>query len=250
MLRATALIATLGLFGNAQEVPAPVTTPAPAPAPAPTPVAPVPPTETPAAQTAVAGTQTQQPPASTAKVEKAAPVFLDNGLLDPSWFGDSVAFAKGDDIDFFWMKEGLNLTNHVIYMKPWEDPTMLKKGRDGKDNARATEITDSFPGILRGAITGALTGKAKASRTEGDIVLIGRFVDANAGSKVAKWMIGLGAGSESATWDLKLVDAKTGELLLAVHHRSMSGTAMTNISDKLAKWASKFASFLAEKAAK
>lgn len=131
-----------------------------------------------------------------------------------------------------------------------QEPATLRKGRDGKDNAKATELTDSFPGMLRGALTGAFNGRAKVSRTEGDLVLTGRFVDANAGSKAAKWLIGLGAGSETATWDLKIQDAKTGELLLAVHHRSISGTAMTSIQDKLVKWADKFAAFVASRAVK
>jgi hypothetical protein len=178
------------------------------------------------------------------------PAFLDDGLLDPSWFGDDLAFTKGDEVDFFWIKPGLELSGRTIFMKPWEDPAMLRKGRDGKDNAKATELTDSFPGMLRGALTGAFNGKAKVSRTEGDIALVGRFVDANAGSKAAKWLIGLGAGSETATWDLKLVDAKTGELLMAVHHRAISGTAMSNIQDKLVKWADRFATFVAARSFK
>ena len=66
---------------------------------------------------------------------------------------------------------------------------MLKPGRDGKDNAKATALTDSFPGMLRGALSGAFNGKAKVSRTEGDLELLGRFVDVNAGSKAAKWLI-------------------------------------------------------------
>jgi hypothetical protein len=32
---------------------------------------------------------------------------------------------------------------------------MLRQGRDGKDNAKATEITDRCPGMPRGAPTGA-----------------------------------------------------------------------------------------------
>lgn len=195
----------------------------------------------------------QEPPAAApAAATVAAPraPLLDDGLLDPSWFGEAVAFTKGDDVDYFWIKPGLDLTGHTLHMKPWEDPAMLRKGRDGKDNAKATELTDSFPGMLRGALTGAFNGRAKVSRTEGDLIVIGRFVDANAGSKAAKWLVGLGAGSETATWDLKVVDAKSGELLLAVHHRAISGTAMSTIQDKLVKWADKFATFTATRAIK
>ncbi len=177
-----------------------------------------------------------------------APALQDDGLLDPAWFGEGVTFTKGDEVDYFWVKPGLNLAGHTLFMKPWEDPVMLRKGRDGKDNAKATEITDSFPGMLRGALTGAFNGRARVSRTEGDLTLVGRFVDANAGSKAAKWLIGLGAGSETATWDLKILDPKTGEVLVAVHHRAISMTAMSNIQDKLVKWADKFATFLGTQA--
>jgi hypothetical protein len=181
----------------------------------------------------------------------AAPLPLaDNGLLDPAWFGGPVTFTKGDDVDYFWIKPGLDLAGHTIVMKPWDDPVILQKGRDGKDNAKAAELTDSFPGMLRGALTGAFNGKAKVSRTDGDLALTGRFVDANAGSKAAKWLIGFGAGSETATWDLKLVDQRSGELLMAIHHRAVSGTAMSNIQDKLVKWADKFATFVAGRALK
>lgn len=189
--------------------------------------------------------------ATPAPIKASIPSSLqDDGLLDPAWFGDGVTFTKGDDVDFFWMKPGLVLNDRIIAMKVWEDPVMLRKGRDGKDNAKATALTDSFPGMLRGALSGALTGKVKVSRTDGDLELLGRFVDANAGSKAAKWLIGLGAGSETATWDLKIVDAKTRELLVAVHHRAISGTAMSTIDDKLVKWSDKFGQFMALRAVK
>jgi len=225
MLRESVLSALLVASATAQEATGPTPGPASAPAPA-------------------------AAPAVTPKPAAPKPALLDDGLLDPAWFGEGVSFAKGDDVDFFWIKPGLDLSGRVLWMKPWEDPAMLRKGRDGKDNAKATELTDSFPGMLRGALTGAFNGKAKVSRTEGDLTLIGRFVDANAGSKAAKWLIGLGAGSETATWDLKVVDPKTGELLLAVHHRAISGTAMSTIQDKLVKWSDKFATFVASRATK
>lgn len=233
MSRVLTLILGSALCLAAQEPVKPETPPAPVVT---TPVTPAPAAE-------------QAPiPAPKAPAPKAA--LLDDGLLDPSWFGEGITFAKGDDVDYAWVKPGLDLSGRVLFMKPWEDPAMLRKGRDGKDNAKATELTDSFPGMLRGALTGAFNGRAKVSRTEGDLILVGRFVDANAGSKAAKWLIGLGAGSETATWDLKVLDSKTGELLLAIHHRSISGTAMSNIQDKLVKWADKFATFVASRAIK
>jgi len=243
MPRALAFLLGSALCLSAQE----------APKPEPTPVAPAAPAAAPAPVVAPNPAPAPAPIPPVAPTASPAPVkapLQDDGLLDPAWFGTGITFTKGDDVDYFWSKPGLDLTGRILFMKPWEDPAMLRKGRDGKDNAKATEITDSFPGMLRGALTGAFNGRAKVSRTDGDLVLVGRFVDANAGSKAAKWLVGFGAGSETATWDLKILEPKTGEVLLAVHHRAISGTAMSNIQDKLVKWADKFATFVAARAIK
>jgi hypothetical protein len=135
-------------------------------------------------------------------------------------------------------------------MKPWDDPTMLRKDRDGKDNAKATTLTDSIPATLRGAISGALKDKVRVSRSEGDLEVIGRVVDCNAGSKAAKFLVGMGAGQENVTFDIKIVDAKTKELLAAFHHRTISGTYLSSIESKLLKWADKFGQFLAQRIVK
>ena len=245
MPRALVLLLGFALCLAAQESPKPEPDPA---TPAPAVVAPVAPAVPVVVPVAPASAPAAPVPAPKPVMPKAP--LQDDGLLDPSWFGDGISFTKGEDVDFFWMKPGLDLSGHTLFMKPWDDPAMLRKGRDGKDNAKATEITDSFPGMLRGALTGAFNGKAKVSRTDGDLTLVGRFVDANAGSKAAKFLLGFGAGSETATWDLKILDPKTGEVLLAVHHRAISGTAMSNIQDKLVKWADKFATFVATRAIK
>lgn len=161
-----ALSLTLGLV--AQEAPRPETSPAP-PQPTTEAVAPAP----------------AAPVAAPATPRKVLPL-LDEGLLDPNWFGPEVTFTKHDEVDFFWIKPGLDLTGRTLLMKPWDDPAMLKKGRDGKDNAKATALTDTLPATLRGALSGALNGKAKVSRNEGDVEVVGRIADCNAGSSAAK----------------------------------------------------------------
>lgn len=237
MSRTALLSLSLALGLAAQEAPKPEAPPAPAQPSSTTPAQPVNP-----APSAPAPTPAPAP-------KKLLPL-LDEGLLDPNWFGPEVNFAKNDEVDFFWIKPGLDLTGSVIYMKPWEDPTILEKGRDGKDNAKAAILTDTLPGTIRGAIAGSLAGKAKVSRTEGNIEAIGRVVDCNAGSKAAKMLVGWGAGQENVTFDFKLFDAKTHELLAAFHHRTISGTGWSTIESKLVKWADKFGQFIAQKAVK
>lgn len=172
---------------------------------------------------------------------------LDDGLLDPGWFGGELEFRRTDDIDYLWVKPGFDLKGRTLFVDTWDDPAMLaRKKRDPKDAAKASELTDTFPGRLRGALSLALDGTATVSRKSGDVVVVGRIVDCNAGSKAAKWIIGMGAGASNATWDVKFVDRASGELLLAVHHRVISGTTMSEVDDKIIKWLEKFAEALKE----
>lgn len=172
----------------------------------------------------------------------AASERLDRGMLDPAWFGEGVSFRSPKDVDYLWVKPGFSLQGRTLHIQGWEDPVFLAddKKRDAKDAAKAMELTELMPGRLRGALMLVLSGVAQVSRDGGEIAVTGRFVDCNAGSKAAKWIVGMGAGSATATWDLKFADAETGELLVAVHHRSVSGTAMSDIDDKIIKWLEKF----------
>jgi hypothetical protein len=166
---------------------------------------------------------------------------LDDGLLDPAWFGEDVVFHRSARLDYFWVKPGLSLEGVTIHVAEWPDPVFLgsKANVDNKDSARAFELSGSMPRWIRGALSNALAGYAEVSKDDGDYVLSGRFVDVNAGNQVAKWMVGWGAGSATATWDLKLTDKTTGELVAAIHHRSVSGTHMSDIDDKILKWLDK-----------
>lgn len=166
---------------------------------------------------------------------------LDEGRLQTAWFGPEAVFRKGKDVDFLWIKPGLDLSGRTICMRRWEPPVMIVPGRNEKDLQKATELTYFFPIQLRSELAKALAGVATFSSTTGDLALTGRFVDANAGSDVTRLLLPVGPGTASATWDLKLVDIQTGELLLAVHHRCLSGTAFTGIQDKLEKWSRAFA---------
>jgi len=170
---------------------------------------------------------------------------LDEGKLDPAWFGvPGIEFHKTDAIDYLWVKPGFQLAGRKIQIEDWADPHFLGKKRDAKDSAKAVELSEKFPGLVRGALMSALEGVAEVSRKGGDLALTGRIVDCNAGSKAAKWLVGMGAGSASATWDMKLVDKASGEVVLALHHRAVSGTSMSEIDDKVIQWLEKFGAVL------
>ena len=174
------------------------------------------------------------------------PNVQDDGRLEEAWFGPTVAFRAGKSVDFLWVKPGLDPEGHGILTKAWEPPALRFPGRNAKDHQKAVELTYFFPIQLRSDLSRALAGKTTLSSSQGDWTLLGRFVDANAGSDVTRLLLPVGPGTASATWDLKIVDTATGELMLAVHHRCLSGTAFTGIQDKLEKWSRKFAQSLKE----
>lgn len=161
---------------------------------------------------------------------------LDEGLLDAAWFSGASEWRQGGDLDYLWVRDGFSLDGRTVHIAAWEEPTFLGKDRDTKDRARAFELTENMPQWLRGAVGSALSGSAEVSTEGGDLRLEGRFVDVNAGSNAAKWLVGFGAGSATATWDMRIVDVDSGEVVAGIHHRSVSGTSMSDIDDKIIKW--------------
>lgn len=218
---------------------APAATPAQAAAPAPA--------ATPAPASAAA--PAPAPKAAPAPGGTTSPV-LDDGLLQTSWFGPGLTFqkAEGDAVDFFWIKPGLDLTGKSLEFGAWEDPVQLKAGRDKKDKERAEKLTDSFPGLLMRGLEPAFGTKIKAVKRGGDYLLIGRIVDANAKSTAARFFAPAAIGAaETATWDFKILDGKTQELVAAFHHRVVSATVMSTIDSKIGKWMKEFGPFLVQK---
>lgn len=161
---------------------------------------------------------------------------FDKGRLDAAWFGDASEWRQAGEIDYLWTRDGFSFDGRTVHIASWEEPTFLGKDRDTKDRARAFELTENMPQWLRGAFSSALSGKTEVSSEGGDLRLEGRFVDLNAGNNAAKWIVGYGAGSATATWDIRIVDVENGEVVAGIHQRSISGTYMSDIDDKILKW--------------
>lgn len=175
---------------------------------------------------------------------------LDEGLLDPEWFGPRITFRQDDEVDFVWMQPGLNLKGRSIQVKAWEDPVFLRRGRDEADREAADRLTSAFPPALEQALERGLRKRCTLVRETPDFVLVGRFVDVNAGNRRLKEQVGWGAGAGTATWDLKLVEARTGRTVLAAHHRVVSLTLDITLRDRLEEWARTFSHFLSDTATK
>ena len=165
---------------------------------------------------------------------------LDDGLLDPEWLGvaGTAEWRHPAGIDYLWVRPGFSLAGKTIVLEEWTAPTFLNGDRDREDSRVAINLSDSMPGRLESALSAAQV--TNVSRTAGDgqndVRITGRIVDCNAGSRALRLMSGSGVVVGNATWDIKIVDAATGETLAAVHHRGVSGADSRNLGEKINLW--------------
>ena len=139
--------------------------------------------EPPAPSTAPLAPAVAPAPMATPRPEATAPEsvdfpVLDEGLLQLKWFGPGITLQKGDIVDYYWIKPGLNLKGQTLAFEAWDDPIYLRPGRDAKDKERAQKLSDSFPGILMRGLEPAFGTSIQRSKRDGDYLLIGRMVDA------------------------------------------------------------------------
>ena len=115
-------------------------------------------------------------------------------------------------------------------MKPWPE----------KDQAFLRRLEPILiPSLLEG-LTVELREALPVSMETGDVVLIGRVTDCRADG-----VGGMFGGVAGIYFDLKLVDARSGELLVGVHHL-IEGETAESIQARYQKWCRTFARVLAE----
>jgi hypothetical protein len=159
------------------------------------------------------------------------PSRLDEGRLDPSWFGPGVEFRTTSVIDYVWVKQGFSLKGKRLRIEEWPDPVFPGKERRPRDAAKAYELAETMPLRLRTVLRHTLEGFAEVTTEGGDLLLSGRLVD-----YVAKGT--LGKSTPQATWDIKITDAASGELLVAVHHRKL--ISISTVEERIDMWLGKF----------
>ena len=164
---------------------------------------------------------------------------LDEGRLDPAWFGSGLEFRETDEIDYLWVRPGFALEGKKIRFAPWPEPELLGEGaaqRDTKDKRLAKQMASTMHEVFAEAFTNAYGDRISIVESGEEVRADGRVVDCSTGATAAKILVGFGAGAGNTTIDWKLVDATTGELLLAIHHRSVSGTSWSTTDSKFVDW--------------
>lgn len=155
---------------------------------------------------------------------------LDGGLLDPAWFGPAAQFRSLPHQAFEWVKPGLALRGRTLRIQPWEAPAWIGRSRGRDDRAFVEDRKGEFLATLAQGLDQGLGGIAGVSRTEGDVLVLGRVVDAAAEARDAMF-----SGVASLSLDLKLVDAVSGDLL-AAFHQTLAGDGEREVMARYAPW--------------
>ena len=175
---------------------------------------------------------------SAARVGAAAST-LDDGKLDPAYFGGQAEFREAEDVDYLWVSPGFALDGKKIAFAPWPEPKFLGADagdRDLKDKRLAEEMNADMPEIWGGAFRRGFGDRITLAEEGADLRVEGRIVDCSAGSNVAKALVGWGAGAGNTTIDLRFVDTSSGEVVAGLHHRVVSGTSWSTTDSKFVNW--------------
>jgi len=170
----------------------------------------------PAAPVAVAGTQ---------RPGKGA--LLDAGRLDPTWFGEGIEFRQASGIDYLWVRPDFSLDGHTLRFVPFGDVQLLGEKasrRKEKERQHAEAVNPVLHEHLADRFRSAFGERLSIVAEGEDIRVEGRVVDCAAGFRSVTTIAGIPVGVSHyvpLTVDIKLVDAATGELLAAIHHRAV-----------------------------
>jgi hypothetical protein len=141
--------------------------------------------------------------------QSAAP---DEGRLDPAWFGAGAVFQPSKALGFQWLKPGLDLHRRSLRLQAWEPAAWLLGKRALKDQTLLQRVEPSLPQGMERGLRHGLKGTLPVSPTSGDLLLIARVVDA-----VGQADDYMAMGTVTLSFDIKLVDGDTGDLLGAFH---------------------------------
>lgn len=155
---------------------------------------------------------------------------LDDGRLDPAWFAPAAVLQPSKTLGFQWLKPGLDLRGRTLRVNVWEPPAWLLGRRTTKDQLFLGRLERTLVPELAKGLQRGLKGAIPVSLADGDVILVGRVVDA-----VGEADDALFSGAASLSFDLKLVDGDTGELLGAFHD-TLKGLNADILSSQYASW--------------
>lgn len=167
---------------------------------------------------------------------------LDEGRLDPAWFGPAVAFQPSKELGFLWLKPGLDLQKRSLRLKAWEPAAWLLGKRGAQDQLFLLRAERSLLPDLDKRLRRGLKGALPVSAAEGDLTLMGRVVDAVGAAEES-----MVPGTMTLSFDVKLVDGDSGDLLGAFH-TTLSGPGAEAVLAQYWRWCEDLGRLLAKQA--
>ncbi len=154
------------------------------------------------------------------------------------WIAKDITLKRDGLADGFWEKPGLDLRCKTLQVPTWEVVTLdSQKPAEVGAQRRFADLMGDF---LRANMEMRLFDRAKVSKDSGDLLLLGRAVEYRGGSQISRQLLGIGIQSERLTFEMKLIDRSTGEVLLALQNSISVSSREDDLGERLKRWANRF----------
>lgn len=157
--------------------------------------------------------------------------------LDAGWFGaeSSSEFRYVGQINHYtqtvmWVRPGFELRGKRVRFAAWDAPQLLAT-RSGRDAKAAVKFVATFPPLLRETLSTKLNPPVVPVQddAEAEILFLGRVVDCTA----MIWFVYVPLYDATVTVDMKVLDARTGELLAAIRNRRVGIRQASELAKEL-----------------
>lgn len=168
-----------------------------------------------------------------------------HGLRHSRWFGaKSLPFQWDATLGEVWAKPNLDLAGRPLHLVRWDPPALGRTPLPPEQQALADRLAERYSGLVREAFASS-TPPEPALVREG-LILAGRVMRLNPGVRDPQHHV-----LDRPAWGIlffKLMDAHTGEILVAVHHRVQSPPSFPALEAACEAAAPALVSFLAQQA--
>ncbi len=151
-----------------------------------------------------------------------------------SYLGD-FKLTEGPKLDFVYIAPSFNAMGAVIQVKDFTMEAPLPEDEADDDDAEDVRWEEAGKMMAEAIVTKTgpkLKGKTVSlTKDEAPYVMDGRIFEFERGSRAARFLVGFGAGSGYITFEFKVVEAASGNVVLAAKHRRLAPGVTMDLKD-------------------